>query len=106
MIACVLPDNPPAAPADRKIVGIGIARFWTGATAEEITDTVLCDLTPYFHFEVSDAPQVLLYGPYSGELPKGRFVKVFVGCENVRPIMEECDWAFGVMHEDQVADRP
>ena len=32
----------------------------------------------------------------------GDFTKVFIGCENVRPIMTECDWAFGVLHEDNV----
>ena len=105
MIASALRYDQPLPPADRKAVRIGIARFWTGATAEEIIDTVLCDLTPYFHFEVSDTPQIMLYGPYSGELPEGRFVKVFIGCENVRPIMDECDWAFGVMHEEQIGDR-
>ncbi len=100
-----LRSSRPSPAADRKTIRIGIARFWAGATAEEIVDTVLCDLTPYFHFDFSDAPQVLLYGPYPGALPKGNFVKVFIGCENVWPIMEECDWAFGVMHEEQVADR-
>src|ERR1700730_6107534 len=97
-------SRPPPA-ADKEVIRIGIARFWTGATAEEIIDTVLCDLTPYFRFEVSDTPQFVLYGPYPGTLPKGRFTKVFIGCENVWPIMGECDWAFGVMHEEQVGDR-
>src|SRR5438876_9209381 len=92
-------------PPQRKKVTINIARFWKGATAEDIKTLVLPDLQPFFEFETSRDPQVLLYGPYSGELPKGRFVKVFIGCENVRPIMAECDWAFGVMHEEQVADR-
>jgi hypothetical protein len=89
-------------PAVKKRVRIAIARFWTGATAPEIIGTVLADVQPHFEFEVSTAPQVLLYGPYSGEIPKGRFIKVFIGCENVRPIMSECDWAFGVLHEEYV----
>ena len=88
--------------AFKKIVRINIARFWGGATAEEIIRILLSDLTPYLDFEISSTPQVLLYGPYPGELPQGRFVKVFIGCENVYPIMSECDWAFGVMHEDYV----
>ncbi|MEA2904202.1 MAG: alpha(1,3/1,4) fucosyltransferase [Alphaproteobacteria bacterium] len=88
--------------APRKKVRINIARFWAGATAEDIIELVLPDLRPFFEFETSREPQVLLYGPYGGELPKGRFVKIFIGCENVRPIMSECDWAFGVEHEDNV----
>jgi alpha(1,3/1,4) fucosyltransferase len=86
-------------------IRINIARFWSGATAEEIVDTILPDLHPYFEFEISARPQVLLYGPYPGKLPTGRFVKVFIGCENLRPIMSECDWAFGVDHEEYV-DHP
>ena len=83
-------------------IRIAFARFWAGATAHELIDTILPDLKPFFDFEVSDEPQVVLYGPYGGAMPAGRYVKVFVGCENVRPIMSECDFAFGVLHEDCV----
>lgn len=89
-------------PAGKKTVRINIARFWAGATVRDIVDTLLPDLQPHFEFEISDLPQVLLYGPYAGEMPSGNSLKVFVGCENVRPIMSECDWAFGVEHEDHV----
>jgi alpha(1,3/1,4) fucosyltransferase len=84
----------------RKKVRIAFARFWSGAAAEELIDTILPDLKPYYDFEISGSPQVLLYGPYSGDIPKGRFLKVFIGCENVRPIMSECDFAFGVEREE------
>lgn len=86
-------------------VRINIARFWDGATVDEIVKTILPDLEPFFEFESSESPQVLLYGPYGGRMPKGNFVKVFIGCENIRPIMRECDWAFGVLHEDYVPDQ-
>jgi hypothetical protein len=89
--------------SEKKRVSINFARFWAGARPEELVDTILPDLKPYFQFEVSASPHVLLYGPYPGEMPKGRFVKVFIGCENVRPIMSECDWAFGVEHEESFA---
>jgi hypothetical protein len=84
----------------RKKVRIAFARFWTGAKADTLIDTILIDLKPYFDFEVSDSPRVVLYGPYHGAMPAGRFIKVFIGCENVRPIMSECDWAFGVLHSE------
>jgi alpha(1,3/1,4) fucosyltransferase len=84
---------------DKPRVRLNIARFWDGSTAQEIVETLLPDLTPYFTFEISDAPRVLLYGPYPGPMPRGHFVKVFIGCENLRPVMSECDWAFGVEHE-------
>jgi hypothetical protein len=82
-------------------IRINFARFWPGA-AEELIDTLLPDLQPYYDFTVSASPQIVLYGPYPGTLPPGRYVKVFIGCENVRPIMSECDWAFGVEHEVSV----
>src|SRR5262249_6126483 len=90
------------APAGKKTVSVNIARFWAGATVDEIIRLILPDLEPYFEIEISEFPQVLLYGPYTGEMPKGRFIKVFIGCENVRPIMSECDWAFGVDHEESI----
>ena len=86
----------------KRRIRINIARFWSGATVEEIVRNFFTDLEPFFEFESSDSPQVLLYGPYSGAMPAGRFIKVFIGCENVRPIMGECDWAFGVLHPECV----
>ncbi len=89
-------------PGAKKKVSIAFARFWAGATAEELIDTILVDLKPHFEFEISGSPRVVLYGPYSGDMPEGRYIKVFIGCENVRPIMSECDWAFGVLHPEYV----
>jgi hypothetical protein len=83
-------------------IRIAFARFWAGATAQELIDTILPDLKPFFDFEVSNEPQVVLYGPYGGAMPAGRYVRVFIGCENLRPIMRECDFAFGVLHEEYV----
>jgi hypothetical protein len=89
----------PAVGAKAK-VHIAFARFWSEATAQELIDTILPDLKPFFDFEVSNEPQVVLYGPYDGAMPAGHYVKVFIGCENMRPIMSECNFAFGVLHEE------
>lgn len=86
----------------KKKISIAFARFWAEATDAELIDTILVDLKPLFDFEISDSPRVVLYGPYPGDMPKGRYLRVFIGCENVRPIMGECDFAFGVYHEDYV----
>ncbi len=99
--ASILPRA--AAPIGAKTkVHIAFARFWAGASPRELIETILPDLGPFFDFEVSDKPQVVLYGPYGGAMPAGRYVKVFIGCENVRPIMSECDYAFGVLHSECV----
>lgn len=97
-----LAEAPTRSASCKRIVTLNIARFWAGATVEEIVGTLLPDLKPYYDFVAADAPQVLLYGPYSGALPPGRYVKVFIGCENLRPLMDECDWAFGVYHEEYI----
>lgn len=86
----------------RPKIAVNAARFWAGVSAEEIVKTILPDLEPFFEFEISASPQVVLYGPYPGRMPAGRYVKVFIGCECVRPIMSECDWAFGVLNEHLV----
>lgn len=88
-----------AAKTGKPRIRINVARFWTGATAEEIIGLLLPDLTPFFEFEISGTPDIVLYGPYGGPMPEGKYIKVFIGCENVRPIMSECDWAFGVLQQ-------
>lgn len=100
--AAVTSHGRPAKPSRKIPIRFNVARFWPGA-AEELIDTLLPDLKSEYEFTVSDSPQVLLYGPYAGDrLPPGHYVKVFVGCENVRPLMDECDWAFGVEHEEYI----
>ena len=102
MSATALLDAHSKAIGRKPVVTINIARFWEGASVEELIETLLVDLKPHVDFVAATHPQVLLYGPYSGELPRGRSLKVFIGCENVRPLMDECDWAFGVEHEEYV----
>jgi hypothetical protein len=88
----------------KKVIPINIARFWEGATCEHIVNLVLSDLHASYDFQTSDSPSIVLYGPYGGQMPQGTYVKVFIGCENVRPIMSECNWAFGMHNEDTVND--
>lgn len=85
-------------------VRVGLARFWAGATASAIVDLLVPGLAPNCDFSFPGEPDILLYGPYPGAMPHGQFIRVFIGCENLRPIMSECDWAFGVGHEETVND--
>jgi alpha(1,3/1,4) fucosyltransferase len=94
-------DKPATAVGHKIPIRLNVARFWPGA-AEDLIDTLLPDLKPYYDVTISDAPQIVLYGPYTGDMPPGRYVKVFIGCENVRPLMDECDWAFGVAHDEYI----
>lgn len=83
-------------------ITINFARFWAGSSPHKLIDLILSDLVPHYDIVVSDKPQLVLYGPFQGEMPPGRYVKVFIGYENLRPLMQECDWAFGVEHEEVV----
>lgn len=85
-------------------IAINFARFWTPSSPKELIDLILSDLSPYYDFIVSDKPQIVLYGPFEGPMPLGDYVKVFVGYENLRPLMDECDWAFGVEYEEDIGD--
>jgi hypothetical protein len=91
-------------PGMRRKVKVGVARFWSGATAEELVELLVPDLADECEFSYAGDPDLLLYGPYPGSLPRGGFTRVFIGCENVRPDLSECDWAFGVGHEETVQD--
>ena len=86
----------------KKKVKIAFARFWSGFQVKEGFELILRDFLHLYDFEVSSEPTVVLYGPYPGDMPQGKFKKVFIGCENLRPLMKECDWAFGVDREELV----
>ena len=88
----------------KKRVKVGIAKFWTGATAQELIELLAPSIAHECEFRFAGEPDLMLYGPYAGALPRGSFVRVFIGCENVRPLMNQCDWAFGVGHEETVND--
>jgi alpha(1,3/1,4) fucosyltransferase len=88
----------------KRRVKVGIARFWSTATARELVELLVPDLADVCDFSYSGDPDLVLYGPYPGNLPRGAYTRVFIGCENVRPDMSECDWAFGVGHEETVRD--
>lgn len=80
----------------KKSISIGIARFWTGATAENVASNLLAELEPYYDFTIGDTPDVVLCGQFSGELPQHKCVRVFISLENSSPVMTGCDWAFGL----------
>ncbi|MCK5149958.1 hypothetical protein KAJ87_03475 [Candidatus Pacearchaeota archaeon] len=35
-------------------------------------------------------------------VPQGNFIKIFYGAENIKPNMEECDWAFSSQFEEEI----
>lgn len=50
-------------------------------------------LSPHFDLQVSDDPEVLIYGPKGYQHRKFRCHKIFYTFENIRPNYHECDFA-------------
>ncbi len=65
---------------------------------------ILAGLTSDFIFEESSSPDFIVFGPYGVDVPTRKKGVVTIGyfCENVRPDMSICDWAFGVPYENEI----
>src|SRR5476651_1041147 len=60
-------------------------------------------LTALYDFEDSDNPDFIIFGPYGNDIPeKGNYTRVGYFCENIKPDLAICEWAFGIPHEQLV----
>jgi len=60
-------------------------------------------ISDLFDFEESVNPDFIVFGPYGNDIPqKGNYIRIGYYCENIKPDMDICDWAFGVPHESEV----
>ena len=66
----------------------------------EILNIVLSE----YEFIESDQPDFVIFGPYGSDIPKGEFTRIGYFCENMKPDMTVCDWAFGTRYEEDVND--
>ncbi|GGH15292.1 glycosyltransferase family 10 domain-containing protein [Mucilaginibacter phyllosphaerae] len=56
-----------------------------------------------YDFEESAEPDFIIFGPYGNDIPqKGNYTRIGYFCENVKPDMAICDWAFGIPAEDNI----
>ena len=54
-----------------------------------------------FDFELSDNPDVIIFGPYGTDIPKkGIYLRVGYFCENMIPDFNSCEWVFGIPREE------
>ncbi|PYS64745.1 MAG: hypothetical protein DMF74_05970 [Acidobacteria bacterium] len=63
---------------------------------------ILNAVASQYEFIESDRPDFVIFGPYGDEMPKGSFTSVGYYCENMKPDMSVCDWAFGTRYEEEV----
>lgn len=79
--------------------------FQNGLTFKTFKREVLDvnQVSDYFDFEESSNPDFIIFGPYGNDIPsKGNCVRIAYFCENIKPDMQICDWAFGVPLEVEV----
>ena len=80
-------------------------KFINGLAFADGVRDILSSVAADFHFVESETPEVVIFGPYDGDLPlAGGPVRVGYFCENMLPDMSICEWAFGIPLEEEVRD--
>lgn len=80
-------------------------KFVNGLNFAEGVRDILAPAAEEFRFVESETPEVIIFGPYGGDLPpSGGPVRVGYFCENMLPDMSICEWAFGIPLEEEVGD--
>lgn len=78
-------------------------KFQNGLLFESGIADILRELLADFEFENSEHPDFIIFGPYGNDLPPpGDYVRIGYYCENIKPDMSLCEWAFGVPREEDV----
>jgi hypothetical protein len=80
-------------------------KFQNGIDRSIAENEILTELLDDFLFEESEQPDFILFGPYGNDIPApGNYVRIGYFCENMRPDMGICDWAFGIPREEEISD--
>ena len=82
-------------------------RFQNGLTFDNFKKEVFETegLTSIYQFEESEDPDFVVFGPYGNDIPaKGKYVRIGYFCENIKPDLSICEWAFGVPYEEDIND--
>ena len=80
-------------------------RFQNGLTFENFKKEVfdLDGLDAIYRLEESAEPDFIIFGPYGNDIPaKGNYVRIAYYCENIKPDLSICEWAFGVPREEDI----
>lgn len=80
-------------------------KFQNGLTLEGFKKEVfdIYGLTSVYQFEETDNADFIIFGPYGNDIPpKGDYVRIGYFCENIKPDLSICEWAFGVPPEKDV----
>ena len=81
-------------------------RFQNGLTFKDFKKEVfdLDRLDDHYQFEESTDPEFIIFGPYGNDIPpKGNYTRIGYFCENIKPDLSICEWAFGVPREAEIS---
>ncbi|MDB4926966.1 glycosyltransferase family 10 [Mucilaginibacter sp.] len=82
-------------------------RFQNGLTFQTFKKEVfdINGVSALFDFEEADDPDFIVFGPYGNDIPpKGNYIRIGYFCENIKPDLSICEWAFGIPKEEEVND--
>ena len=59
-----------------------------------------------FEFVDSEEPDFIIFGPYGNDIPQksDKYTRIGYFCENIKPDLSICEWAFGMVSETIVND--
>jgi hypothetical protein len=78
-------------------------KFQNGVDRAIAENEILAELLDDFVFEESEQPDFILFGPYGNDIPlPGSYTRIGYFCENMRPDMAICEWAFGIPREEEI----
>lgn len=86
----------------RKVVKVAFAKFWPGFDPQDNLFVEL--LRKSYTVELSEQPDYVFFSVFKGEMPAGRYVRIFYTAENVRPPRQGCDWAFSFDYDEELQD--
>jgi hypothetical protein len=81
-------------------------RFQNGLTFEDFKHEVfdVNGIGEHYIFEESSKPDFIIFGPYGNDIPEKSdgYTRIGYFCENIKPDMSACEWAFGVPREEEI----
>ncbi len=80
-------------------------KFQNGLTFDGCVHDILSDLQNDFDFVDSSDPDFIVFGPYGNDVPPpGNYKRIGYFCENIKPDLSICEWAFGIPLELEIND--
>ena len=80
-------------------------KFQNGISEEIAKRAILNEVLEDFIFEESKHPDFIFFGPYGNDIPPaGPYIRIGYFCENIKPDLSICDWAFGIPREEDICD--